>query len=225
MCCNDFLKSCQLIPFEKLVVEDLIKNSDAFFDKRLSPSLSGLSLAPEITETKSLFGYGSMFLSTELPHRADLEFHATGSTSQHRTGHVLVDGVSSFTQSSSSLPSDAAMESRLTTALTNLHLGLPSSQTLAEEVEKTSTHEKVIPEVSGTLGVEIYPNSSTPAECASVPPTEATVPHTVVSEEQWQQPEAVTSPQSLSESITSSTSGFLAFSTTSSQTRMASSSV
>ncbi len=192
---------------------DLIQNAHTLFDGRPSPSPPVSS--PNVVERTSTFTYGSLFLSPELSQPAEVE--AMGSTTRHRPG--LVGGILTSTQSSfSSLPSDAAMESRPTTTLTPLLsplLGLPSSQTLTEGVE-TTTQEQVVPEARGTKVVETLANS-TPAEVVSVPTTSVA---------EWRlhqsrlppQPEAVTIPQSPPESALSSTSDFPLSSATSLQT-------
>ncbi len=209
--CNSF----QLRPSEKLVTEDLIQHAHTLFDERLSPSPPAPS--PDMAETTSTYTYGSLFLSPEFPQPAEVE--AMDSTTRHPPG--LVGGTPVSTRSSfSSLPSDAAMESRHTRSPTPLLgplLGLPSSRTLTEGVE-TTAQEQVIPEVRGTEVVETLPNSTPPGN-VSVPP---------ISVAEWQlrqsrlppHPEAVRIPQSPPESMVSSTSDFPLSSATSLQTAM-----
>ncbi len=197
-------------------MEDLIQNADTLFDER--PSSSPPVPLPDVAETTSTYyTYGSLFLSPELPQPGEVQ--AMGSTTRHNP--ELVSGILRSTQSPfSSLPLDAAMESRLTpspTPLLSPLLGFPSSQTLTEGVE-TTTQEQVIPEARGTKAAETLANS-TPAEVASVPPTSVAewrlrqsrlLPH----------PEALTAPQSPPESVLSSTSDFPLSSATSLRTRM-----
>ena len=141
-----------------------------------------------------------------------------GFTTRHRPGPVY--GIPMSTQSSfSSLPLDAAMESRFTTSPTRLLsplLGLPSSKTLPEGVEMTG-QEQVIPEVQDTEAVETLTNS-TPVE--SVPMSVAAWRLEV--RQSQLPPEAMTMPQSPSdsESVLSGTSGFPLSSATSLRTRM-----
>jgi hypothetical protein len=147
-----------------------------------------------------------------------------GSTTRHRPGLVYDIPTSTHWQSSSSsLPLDAAMESRSPASLLlSPLLGLPSSKTLPEGVEMTA-QEKVIPEVRGTEAVETL-TKSTLAEVVSVPTSvaqwrlEVQVPPSQLPPH----PEAMTIPQSPSdsESVLSSTSGFPLSSATSLRTRM-----
>jgi hypothetical protein len=172
-----------------------------------------------VAETTSTITYGSLFWSPELPQLAEVQ--AMDSTARHRPG--LVGGISTSTQSSfSSLPSDASMESRLTQspiALLSPLLGLPSSKTLMEV--ETTAREQVIPEVRDTEAVETLTNSI-PARILSVPPTSVAEWRLRVPQSRLvpPHPEAMTIPQSPSESVLSSTSSFPLSSATSLQTRM-----
>jgi hypothetical protein len=197
-------------------MEDLIQNAHTLFDERASPSPS-----PNVAETasRSTLTYGS-FLSPELPQPAEVQ--AVGSTTRHRPG--LVYDIPTSTQSSfSSLPLDASMETRLTLspiALLSPLLGLPSSKTLPEGVEMTA-QERVIPEVRDTEAVETLTNS-TPAEVVSVPTSVAAWRLQVPQSQLPPQPDAMTTPQSPSdsESVLSGTSNFPLSSATSLRTRM-----
>ncbi|KAI9453219.1 hypothetical protein BJY52DRAFT_1189777 [Lactarius psammicola] len=213
--CYTVLRGNIVLQGTTLVMEDLIRNARTLFDERSSPSSPVPS--SDVAETTSTFTSSSLLLTPELPRPAEAQ--AMGSTTRHRP--ELVGGIPTSTQSSfSSLPSDAAAESRRTpsqTALLSPLLGLPSSQTLTEGVEMT-TEEHVIPEVRGTKAVELLPNS-TLAEVVSVPPTSVA---------EWRlhqsrlspHPEAVMIPQSPPESVLSGTSDFPLSSATSLQTGM-----
>ncbi|KAF8269704.1 hypothetical protein EI94DRAFT_1724481 [Lactarius quietus] len=199
---------------KKLVMEDLIQHVHTLFDERPSPSQPGLSsnAAETIyTYTPSTYTYSALFSSSEPPG-----VPATATTTRHRPGPVGV--IPTSTQSSFSSPSDATMESRPTlppTGLLSPLLGLPSSQTLAEEVE-TTTQEPTIP--NDTKEVETSAISD-PEELRLVP---------VTSVAEWRlrqlqlspRPEAVTIPQSPPESVLSSRSGFPLSSATSLRTGM-----
>jgi hypothetical protein len=190
----------QLIFLEGLVLEDLIRNAHTLFDDRPSTSPPVPSPAAETTST---FPSGSL-LNAESPHPSEID--TTGPTTR-RLG--LVGVTPTITQSSSSsLPSDVALESRLEsspTTFTRPLLGLPSSNTLVEGVEMNS-QEQVTPEVRGTEAVapEALVNGP-PHVVISVPPTSVT---------EWRlrqsqlppRPEAVTTPQSPPESVLSATS-------------------
>jgi len=199
-----------------LVLEDLIRNAHALFEERPSPSAPFPS--PHVAETRSTFTHGSLYLSPELPQPAEVQ--VIGSTTRHHPG--LVGGIPMSIQSSfSSLPSDAATESRLTppSALLSPLLGFPLSNTSTEGVE-TTPQVQVIPEARVPKAVETLANG-TPAEVVSIRPTSVAewrlqvpqsrlAPHT----------EALTIPQSPPESVLSSTSDFPLSSATSLQTRM-----
>ncbi|KAI9429825.1 hypothetical protein H4582DRAFT_2024044 [Lactarius indigo] len=157
----------------------------------------------------------SSFLSPELPQLAEVQ--ATGSTTRHRPNPGLVDSIPTSTQSS--LPSGAAMESRLAPPLLNPILRFPSSQTLAEGVE-TTKQEQDMQEAGGTKAVGTLTNSI-PAEVVSVPPTSVT--------ERWPRvfqsrlaphPEAVMISRNPFESVLSSTPDFPLSSATSLRTAM-----
>jgi hypothetical protein len=191
-------------------MEDLIRNAHTLFDEQPSPSPPIPSFN---AETTTLYTYGSLFLSPELP-----QVQAVGSRTAHRSG--LVGGAPSSTRSSLSLPSDAAMESRLTPSpapLLSPLLGPPSSQTLTEAVEMTA-QEELIPEARGPKSKETLVDS-TPAEVVSVP---------LSSVAEWRlrqsrlppQTDSMTIPQSPPESVLSSMSDFPLSSATSLQTRM-----
>ena len=171
-----------------------------------------------MTETTSLYTYGSLFLSPELPQPTEVE--ATESTTRHRPG--LVNGIPTSTQSSSSsLPSDATVESRLTPppiALLSPLLGLSSSKTLTEGVEST-TKEQVIPKARGTKAMETWPNS-TPPDVVTLPAPTTVAEWRLHQSRLLPHSEAVTMPQSPSESVLSSISDFPLSSATSLQTRM-----
>jgi len=187
-----------------LVLEDLIQNAHTLFDERSAQTPPVPS--SNVAETTSIYTYGSLFLSPELPQ----------STTQHH-------GIPTPTHSSlsSSLPSDAATDSRRppspTGLLSPLVLGLPSSKTLTEGLE-TSSQDQVIPKVKGPKAAETLANSNA-AEVESVPLTSVA---------EWRlhqsrlasQPEALTIPQSPPESVLSSTSDFPLSSATSLQTRI-----
>ena len=204
----------ELIPSEHLVMEDLIQHSHILFDD--SPSQSPpVPPLHDVSETTSALTYGSLFLSPEIPRSAEVQ--AKGPTSRHSPG--TTGGIPTPTKSSfSSLPLDGAEESRPTVLLSPL-LGLPSSQTLTEGVETTTTEEQVTSEATGAETVETSPNSSTPPEVASLGPTS-------VAEWRLRQsrlstdPEARTIPQSPPESVLSSASNFRLSSATSLQTAM-----
>jgi len=198
---------------KSLVMEDLIQNAHTLFDDR-TPAPSR-----DVVEASTTFTYGSLFMSPELPHPAQVEGMNLDPTTRHR-------GIPTTDQSSfSSLPSDATTESRLRpspTALLSPLLGLSASKTLTEGVEMTA-QEQVIPEVRDTKAVKTLANS-TPAEAVtgfpltSVAEWRLQVPQSrlVVSPH----PEAMTVPQSPSESVLSSASDFPLSSATSLQTRM-----
>jgi len=200
-----------------LVMEDLIQNAHTLFDERPSPSAPVPS--PSVADTTSMFTgtYGSLFLSPELPQPAEVE--PMGSTTQHGPGFV---GVPTSMQSSSSLPSHAAMESRLTppTALLSPLLGFPSSKTPTEEMEMAT--QQVIPEARGSKPAETSLNGPpVDSEVVSVLPTSVAewrlqVPHSRLAPH----PEVPTIPRSPPESVLSSTSDFPLSSATSLQTRM-----
>jgi hypothetical protein len=196
-------------------MEDLIQNVDILFDERPPPSSPVPS--PDMTETTSTIAFGSFF-SPEFPHPTEVE---AGSTTRHHP--TFVDGIPMSTQPSfSSLPLDAAMESRLTLApspnsLLSPLLGFPSSRTLTEGVKTTT--QGFIPEVRDSEAVETLPNS-TLAEVVSVPPTSVAERRLPQSRLPPHHPEAVTIPQSPPESVLSSTSDFARSSVTSLQTRM-----
>jgi hypothetical protein len=195
-------------------MEDLINNVHTLFDDHLSQVQPPPVSLPDVAKSTSAHTYGSLYLSPELPQRTEIP--TIGSTAQG-----LVDGILTFTQpSSTSLPSDAAIDSRLTPSPTRLLsplLGLPSSNTLAKGVE-TMSQEEVISAVRGAKAVETMA-SSTPAEVVSVPPTSVA---------EWRlrqsqlppQPEALMIPQSPPETVLSSTSDFPLSSATSLQTGM-----
>ncbi len=197
-------------------MEDLIQNAHTLFDERPSPTPPVPS--PHVAGTTSTFTYGSLFLSPEFPQPAEIE--ATDSITRHGPG--LVNGPTSTQSSSSSLHSDASMESRLTPSSTPLLsplLGFSPSKIVVEGVG-TTTQEQVISEAGGTEAMVTLPNS-TPAEVVSVLPTSVA---------EWRlrvpqlrpptHPEVLTIPQSPPESVLSSTSDFPLSSATSLQTAM-----
>ncbi|KAF8259142.1 hypothetical protein EI94DRAFT_589570 [Lactarius quietus] len=196
---------------KKLVMEDLIQNAHTLFDELPSPShpVSSFNAA----ETTTLSTYGSLFLSPELPQPAGVQ--AMGYGTLHRPERVLPTS----TQSSISLPSDSATESRLTpspTPLLSPLLGLPSS---TERVEMT-TQEELIPKTRGPKALETLADR-TSAEVLSVPLTS-------VAASEWRlrqsrlppPPDVLLIPQSPPESARSSMSDFPLSSATSLQTRM-----
>jgi hypothetical protein len=78
-------------------MEDLIQNAHTLFGKHSLPVHSS-----HVAETTSMFTYGSLFLSSELPQPAEVQ--AMDSTT-HRP--VIVGGIPTSTQSSfSSYPSE-----------------------------------------------------------------------------------------------------------------------
>jgi len=194
------------VSVKSLVMEDLIQNAHTLFDRDDRTPVPSRDVAEAST-----FTYGSLFMSPELPHPAQVEGVNLDPTARHRL--KVVGGIPTTDQSSfSSLPSDTTMESRLRpspTALLSPLLGLSLSKTLTEGVEMTA-QEQVIP--------------STPAEAVTC------VPLTSVAEWRLQvpqsrlvvsrHPEAMTVPQSPSESVLSGTSDFPLSSATSLQTRM-----
>jgi hypothetical protein len=196
--CSNF---SQLISLEGLVLEDLIRNVHTLFDDQ--PSVSPPFPSPAAGTTSTSFPSDSL-LSPELPQPSGVE--SINPTIQHLR---LVEVVPTLTQSSfSSLPSDVALESRLTPSLSTLPgppLGLPSSNTLVEGVE-TSSHGHVIPEVRGTeaVGSEALVNSPPPEDVSVLPMSVA----------EWRlrqsqlppHPEAAMIPQSPPESVLSSMS-------------------
>ena len=209
-----FLYSSCLISSKSLVLEDLIQNVHTLFDGR--PSLSQPVPSPHVAETMSTDTYGSLFLSLELPQSAEVQ--ATGSTTRHRPG--FVDSISASTRSSfSSLPSDAAAESRLTPPLSPL-LGFSSSKTrtLTEGVEMTA-QEQVISKAKSTKVVATL-GKSTPPDVVSLPAPTSAAERQSHQSRSSPHPAALTSPQSLPESVLSSTSDFSLSSATSLQTEM-----
>jgi hypothetical protein len=190
-------------------MEDLIQNVHTLFNE--DPS-SPPVLSFDVAGTTTPYTYGSLFLSPELPQPAEIQ--AIGHNTVHRSG---VGGIPTSTQSSSSLPSDSATESRPTpspTPLLSPLLGLSSSKTLAEGVEMT-TKEELIPQERGPRAMQTLAL----AEVVSVPLTSVA---------EWRlrqsqlppQPDALTIPQSPPESVLSSMSDFPLSSATSLQTRM-----
>ena len=186
-------------------MEDLIINVHTLFDEH--PSQAPPASSSDVTESTSAHTYSSLVLSPQLPQR---------------TENGLVDRIPTSSQpSSASLPSDAAIDSRLTLSPTRLLsppiLGFPSSNSHTEGV-KTTSQEEVISAVSGAKAVETLANS-TPAEVISVPPT---------SVDEWRlrqahltsPPEALTTPQNPPESVPSSMSNFRPSSATSLRTGM-----
>ncbi|KAF8269705.1 hypothetical protein EI94DRAFT_1724484 [Lactarius quietus] len=194
-----------------LVMEDLIQNVHTLFDEHSSQS-PPVPL-PDMADTTSTLIYGSLFLSPEFQQPADVP--VMGSTTQHRPG--LVHGIPTSTQSFfSSLPSEATTESRLTSSPTGLLsplVGHPSSQTLTEGAETTAQEAR--------RAETMETSESTPVEMVTIPPRTTSVP-------EWRlrqlrhppQPEALTIPQSPSESVLSNTSDFPLSEATSLQTGM-----
>ena len=188
-------------------MEDLIQNAHTLFDESSSQSPPiALSNVAEITSAHT---YDSLFLSSELPRPI----------TQHHPG--LVDDTPTDTRSSfSSFPEVPAMDSHHIPSPPGLLgplLGLPSSKTLAEGVER-STQEQVIPGVRGPKAVERLANSN-PAEVVSNP---------LSSVSEWRlhqsrlppHPAVLTMPQSPPESVLASMSDFPLSSATSLQTGM-----
>lgn len=212
--CIDFLQNFQLISSKVLVLVDLIRNAHSLFDEQYS--LSTPSPSHYVAETASTFTYSSLFWSPQ-----PAEAQAMGSTTQHGLG--LAGDIYTSTRSSlSSLPFDAAMESRLTPPIALLRplLGLPSSRTLMEGAEVIA-QERTIPGVRDTEAMGTVTNS-TPAEAVSAPPTSVAEWRLLVPQSQLVLPhsEVMTIPQSPSESVLSGTSDFPLSSATSLQTRM-----
>ncbi|KAN0140285.1 hypothetical protein V8E53_002181 [Lactarius tabidus] len=184
------------------VLEDLIRNVHTLFNDR--PSTSPPVPSPT-AETPSTFPSSSFsFSGAELLQLSEVD--AMGPS----TRRLEVVGLTpSLNQSSfSSLPSDVALDSSLTPSPTTFPgplLGLPSSNTLMEGVD-TNSHEQVMPEVRGMAVVEPEAFVNSP------PPEVVSVSRTSVTE--WRlrqsqlhpQPEAVTTPQSPTESVISSLS-------------------
>jgi hypothetical protein len=191
----------QLISVEGLVLEDLIRNAHTLFGDQPSTSPP---VPPPAGETTSTFPSGS--LSAELPQPSGID--AIDPTIR-RLG--LIGVTPALTPSSfSSLPSDAALESRLSTSPTTLPgpvLGLPSSNTLVEGVDsEKNSQEQVTPEVRGTGAVESEALvNSPPSKVESVPPTSVTEWRLRQSQLPPQLGE-VTIPQSPPESVLSSSS-------------------
>ena len=195
-------------------MEDLIQNAHTLFDER--PSQSSPVPSSNVEETTSPHTYGSLILSPESTESAEVQ--ATGSASRHRTGFVW--SVPASTRSSfSSFPSDESVVSHLIPSpidLLNPLLGLFSSKTLTEGVEKT-TQEQLIPETRGTEAITTLPNSTPPNDVPLLAPTSVA---------EWRlhqsrlppDPEALLRPQSPPTSILSSTSDFPLSSATSLQT-------
>jgi hypothetical protein len=185
---------------EGLVLEDLIRNVHTLFDDQLSAPPPVLLPAAETTSTS--FPSDS-FLSAELPQLPGAD--AIDPTIQRPQ---LVGVTPTLTQSSfSSLPSDVALDSRLTPSPTTLPaplLGFPSSSTLVEGMEMNS-QEQVTPEVRHTEVMELEAQRNYAPEVVSVPPTFV---------DEWRlrqshlpsQPEAAMIPQSPPESVLSSMS-------------------
>jgi len=200
--CHEFLKDGGPPYVKEIVLKDLIRNVHTLFDDQPSTS-PPVPSPPAVAETASTFPSGS-FLSAELPQPSEVDAMGPTTRCLGLVGVIPTSTHSSF----SSVPSDVALESRLTpspTALPSPLLGLPSSNTLLEGVE-TNSQEWVMPEVRGTEAVE--PGALVnrpPPEVVSVPPTSVT---------EWRlcqsqlppQPEAVTIPRSPPESVLSSTS-------------------
>jgi len=166
------------VQMKALALEDLIRNVHILFDEQPSPSTVP---SPHMAET------------TELPQPSKVD--AMGSTTRHRPGLVGVIP----TSTPSSLPSDIALESRLTPSLPTLPspiLGLPLPNTLVEGVETASQEQVRGSEAADTLG------DSAPPEDVAISPTSVT---------EWRSrlsplpPEAVTTLQSPPESVSSST--------------------
>ncbi|KAF8269710.1 hypothetical protein EI94DRAFT_1724495 [Lactarius quietus] len=210
---NAFLQDS--VHVKALVMEDLIQNVHTLFDEH--PSQSSPVPSPDVVDTTPARTDGSLFLSPKLPQ--SVEVPAMSSTAQLRPG--LVDGIPTSTQSSfSSLPLEAAIDSRLTPSPSGLLsplVGLPSSQTLMEGVE-TATQAEVIPEVRGPKAAETLASDAS-VEVVSAPPTSVT---------EWRlrqsrlppQLEALAIPQSPPESVLSNISDFPLSSATSLQTGM-----
>lgn len=208
-CCNGF----RLILSKHLIVKDLIQHTHTLFDERPPPLPS-----PEVEETSSTVTSSSLSLSSGSP-RSSAEVQAMSSTTRHD-----LDLGGDIPASTQSLLSDAAMESRTTPSQTPLPsplLGFPSSTT-HKEGEEMTVQEPIVLEERDTKAVETLQNS-TPAE----PEVSAQVAPMSVAEWRLQvpsplspQPEALTIPQSPSESELSSTSDFPFSSATSLQTQM-----
>jgi hypothetical protein len=203
--------SFQLISLEGLVLLDLIQNVHTLFSDR--PSTSPL-VPPPTEEPTRIFPSGS-FSGAGLPQSSNVNVMRPIT---RRLGHVTTLSQFSF----SSLPSDVALESRVTLSPVTFPtpvLGLPSSNTQVEGVE-TNSQERVTGEVRSTEAVDPEAlRNSPPPKGVSVPPTSVT---------EWRlrqsqlrpHPEAMTIPQSPPESVLSSTSEFPLSSATSLDTRM-----
>jgi hypothetical protein len=206
-------KISQLISSEASVMEDLIQNVHTLFDEQSSQSPPVPS--PDMADTTSTLTYGSLFSSPEFQQPAEVP--VMGSTTQNRPG--LVHGIPTSTQSSfSSLPLEAATDSRLTSSPTGFLsplLGLPSSKTLTEG-EETTPQEELISKVRGAKAMETMERSL--VEVSAQPTSVAG----------WRlrqmrhapQPEALAIPQSPPDSVVSDTSYFPPSSATSLQTGM-----
>src|ERR1700761_5087267 len=100
-------------------MEDLIQNAHTLFDEH--PSQSPPVLSSNVAEISSVYTYGSLFLSPELPQP----------TARRHPGHV--DGIPTSQLSFSLSPEDPAMDNRRRPSATGLLsplLGLPSSKML-----------------------------------------------------------------------------------------------
>jgi hypothetical protein len=191
---------------------------DTLFDECPSPSPPIPS--PDVPETTSTPTVSSPLLTPEFPRSAGVQ--ATSSAGQHHPG--LVDAIPEIAQSSfSSLLSDTALESCLTASPTPSNsplLGHASSPTLKEGME-TTTQEQVIPDARENETAETLSNSiqAVPGVSAQVAPSSVAEWRLQVSS-QLPQPEALTVPQSPTESVLSSTSDIPLSSATSLQTSM-----
>ncbi|KAN0140287.1 hypothetical protein V8E53_002183 [Lactarius tabidus] len=197
---NDVLQDG--VRIKGLVLEDLIRNVHTLFDDQHSTTPPVPSPA---AETTSIFPSGS-FLGAELSQLSEADVMGPNT---RRLGPIGV--TPSLTQPSfSSLPLDVDFESSLTPPPTTLPgplLGLPSSNSLVEGTD-TNLLAQATPGVRGMASVE-------PGAFVDRPPPEVvSVSRTSVTE--WQlrqsqlpsssQPEAVTTPQSPTESVLSCTS-------------------
>ena len=205
----------QLTPSKSLVLKDLIQNAHTLFDEAPPPVLPAPT--PHVGETTSIYTYGSLFLSPELPQSAELRATA----SNHREYPELVNGIPMATQSSLALlPLGAGTNGRLTpppiTLLSPL-LGLSPSKILTEGVGMPA-QEQIIPKERAAM-VETLPHNS-PPDVVSLPVL-TSVPERYLDRTRLPPyPEAAGMPLSPPESVLSSILGVPLSSATSLQTRM-----
>ncbi|KAF8260447.1 hypothetical protein EI94DRAFT_1748379 [Lactarius quietus] len=180
------------VHMKALVMVDLIRNVHTLFDER--PSTPPPVPSPHASDTTSPGPKGSV-LSAELPHSS------VDDAIRNRSGPV--DVIPTSTQSSfTSLPSDVALENRFTPsppARPSRPLVLPSSNTVVERAE-TASQDRVSHNVTDTEAGEASVNS--PPEVVAAVVAEWRLRQSQLPP----QPEAVTIPQSPSESVFSSSS-------------------